>query len=95
MPRAAVIGGLMGHGIAQVLALGELEVVVYDPVPEVLEAVPARIAANLASLGITPDVRVELGAELEAAVADADWVFVRERVLERLAGANHTNEVTR
>jgi 3-hydroxyacyl-CoA dehydrogenase len=40
MPRAAIIGGgLMGHGIAQVLALGGLDVVVHDPVPAALEAV--------------------------------------------------------
>jgi 3-hydroxybutyryl-CoA dehydrogenase len=76
MPRAAVIGGgLMGHGIAQVLALGGIEVVVHDPVPEALEAVPARIAANLQALGIEADVRVELETELEAAADGADWVF--------------------
>jgi 3-hydroxybutyryl-CoA dehydrogenase len=76
MPRAAVIGGgLMGHGIAQVLALGGVDVVVHDPVPEALAAVPARIAANLQALGIEADVRVELESQLEAAAGDADWVF--------------------
>ena len=76
MPRAAVIGGgLMGHGIAQVLALGGLEVVVHDPVPDALQAVPGRIAANLRVLGIDVDVRVELEVDLETAVEDADWVF--------------------
>ncbi|HEX6025597.1 MAG TPA: 3-hydroxyacyl-CoA dehydrogenase NAD-binding domain-containing protein, partial [Solirubrobacter sp.] len=76
MARAAVIGGgLMGHGIAQVLALGGLEVVVHDPMPEALAAVPGRIAANLEALGIDADVRVEVQPELEAAAAGADWVF--------------------
>ena len=76
MPRAAVIGGgLMGHGIAQVLALGGIDVVVHDPVPEALAAVPARIAANLQALGIDADMHVELETELEAAARDADWVF--------------------
>src|SRR4051794_20741974 len=76
MARAAVIGGgLMGHGIAQVLALGGLDVVVHDPAPEALEAVPGRIAANLESLGVRADIRVELEAGLEAAATGADWVF--------------------
>jgi 3-hydroxybutyryl-CoA dehydrogenase len=76
MPRAAVIGGgLMGHGIAQVLALAGLDVVVHDPVPEALAAVPGRIAANLESLGIDGDVHVELEGDLEAAADGADWVF--------------------
>src|SRR5256885_13842597 len=74
--RAAVMGGgLMGHGIAQVLALGGMDVVVHDPVPEALAAVPGRIAANLESLGIDADVRVGLEPDLEAAAAGADWVF--------------------
>lgn len=65
----------MGHGIAQVLALGGMDVVVHDPVPEALESVPKRIEANLRSLGIEADVRVGLEAELEAAADGADWVF--------------------
>jgi 3-hydroxybutyryl-CoA dehydrogenase len=96
MPRAAVIGGgLMGHGIAQVLALGGLDVVVHDPVPEALAAVPGRIAANLESLGIDADVRVELEPELGAAADGADWVFeaapenleLKQDIFERLDAA--------
>jgi 3-hydroxybutyryl-CoA dehydrogenase len=76
MARAAVIGGgLMGHGIAQVLALGGLDVVVHDPAPETLASVPGRIAANLDALGIDATVEVGLEADLEAAAAGADWVF--------------------
>jgi 3-hydroxybutyryl-CoA dehydrogenase len=94
--RAAVIGGgLMGHGIAQVLALGGLEVVVHDPLPEALEAVPRRIAANLEALGITADVRVGLEPELEAAAEGAEWVFeaapenlaLKQEIFERLDAA--------
>jgi len=96
VPRAAVIGGgLMGHGIAQVLALGGLEVVVHDPVPAALEAVPQRIAANLEMLGVTADVRVALEPELEAAAEGADWIFeaapenlpLKQEVFERLDAA--------
>jgi 3-hydroxybutyryl-CoA dehydrogenase len=66
----------MGHGIAQVLALAGMDVVVHDPVPEALESVPRRIAANLESLGLSAEaVRVELAPDLEHAVAGADWVF--------------------
>lgn len=93
--RAAVIGGgLMGHGIAQVLAVAGMDVAVHDPVPEALAAVPERIAANLASLGLSPVAveRVELEPELERAVAGADWVFeaapenleLKQEIFERL-----------
>ncbi|MFH1036182.1 MAG: 3-hydroxyacyl-CoA dehydrogenase NAD-binding domain-containing protein [Pseudomonadota bacterium] len=40
-------GGTMGHGIAQVLAIHGHPVRLYDPSPQVLEAVPGRIAQNL------------------------------------------------
>src|SRR3954452_19128036 len=91
--RVAVIGGgLMGHGIAQVLALAGMDVVVHDPVPDALMKVPGRIAANLQTLGIDADVHVELEPELEAAVAGADWVFeaapedlpLKQQIFERL-----------
>jgi 3-hydroxybutyryl-CoA dehydrogenase len=93
MSRAAVIGaGLMGHGIAQVLALGGLDVVVHDPVPEALDAVRGRIAANLEALGIDRDVGVELERDLESAAEGADWVFeaapedleLKQQIFERL-----------
>src|SRR3954469_16047065 len=74
--RAAVIGGgLMGHGIAQVLALAGMDVTVHDPVPEALRSVPERIAANLRALGVDREAPVALEPELETAVAGADWVF--------------------
>jgi 3-hydroxybutyryl-CoA dehydrogenase len=93
MSRAAVIGaGLMGHGIAQVLALGRLDVVVHDPVAEALETVRGRIAANLEALGSAAEVGVGLERDLVAAVADAEWVFeaapenlaLKQEIFERL-----------
>lgn len=93
MQRAAVIGGgLMGHGIAQVLALGGLDVVVHDPVPEALEAVPRRIAENLEALGIESELSVELQPDLETAASRADWVFeaapedlpLKQEIFERI-----------
>jgi 3-hydroxybutyryl-CoA dehydrogenase len=94
--RAAVIGGgLMGHGIAQVLALGGLDVVVHDPLPEALEAVPRRIAANLDALGIEAEVRVGLEPDLETAAEGAEWIFeaapenlaLKQEIFERLDAA--------
>jgi 3-hydroxybutyryl-CoA dehydrogenase len=93
MQRAAVIGGgLMGHGIAQVLALGGLDVVVHDSVPEALEAVPRRIAENLEALGIESELSVELEPDLDTAARGADWVFeaapedlpLKQEIFERL-----------
>ena len=76
--HATVIGGgLMGHGIAQVLAHAGMQVVVHDPYPEVLAAVPGRIAENLGSLGLDASAaeRISLDGDLESAVGGADWVF--------------------
>jgi 3-hydroxybutyryl-CoA dehydrogenase len=102
MQRAAVIGGgLMGHGIAQVLALGGLDVVVHDPAPEVLEAVPRRIAENLEALGITAEAHIGLEPELEVAATGADWVFeaapedlpLKQEIFERLDKATSPTAV--
>jgi 3-hydroxybutyryl-CoA dehydrogenase len=70
-------GGLMGHGIAQVLAANEATVTVHDPDEQTLESVPRRMASNLEQLGQDPSIagRVKLSKTLEHAVADADWVF--------------------
>jgi len=76
--KATVIGaGLMGHGIAQVLAVGGLDVVVHDPFAEALESVPARVTANLERLGLETDCvqRISLCSDLEESVKEAEWVF--------------------
>jgi 3-hydroxybutyryl-CoA dehydrogenase len=94
--RATVVGaGLMGHGIAQVLAQGGIDVTVHDPFPEALASVPGRIAANGA------DVTVTLDGDLEHAVADADWVFeaapedldLKQDIFERLDRATRQDAV--
>lgn len=88
--RVGVIGGgLMGAGIAQVLAMACLPVTVFDPVPDVLESLPARVAGNLDLLGIEAaqagDVlaRIQIASTLAAAASDADLVV--EAAPERLA----------
>ena len=87
--RAAVIGGgLMGHGIAQVLALAGLDVAVHDPMPEALQSVPERIAANLRALGIDreapvgfTDIRVTFA--IDAPAATAEQLSALQRKTER------------
>jgi len=83
--RVAVIGaGLMGHGLAQVFALGGHEVTITDSFAANLDTVKARISANLADLGDDPEAvnRVTPVGDLAAAVRDADYVV--EAVLEDL-----------
>jgi 3-hydroxybutyryl-CoA dehydrogenase len=81
MTEPAIIGivgaGLMGHGIAQVLATAGHTVHVHDPSTDSLATLNDRIASNLATLGQDPAAmdRVSGFAELEAAVGGADVVF--------------------
>jgi 3-hydroxybutyryl-CoA dehydrogenase len=85
MTRFAVIGaGLMGHGIAQVLAGAGGTVSVHDPLPEALASVRERVTANLAALHQDTSVAetLLLCDTLEEAVSGADWVF--EAAPERL-----------
>ena len=75
--RIAVIGaGLMGHGIAQVFALGGYDVAVYDSVAASLKTVRDRIAANLRDLDedVTAYERVRPVGDLAEAVREADYV---------------------
>lgn len=81
-PLIAVIGaGLMGHGIALVMARAGLAVAVTDPVPEARAALPARIRESMVLMGhdaATIDAalsRVSVHAALETAVQAADVVF--------------------
>jgi 3-hydroxybutyryl-CoA dehydrogenase len=76
--KIGIVGaGLMGHGIAQVLAGEGASVTVHDPDEATLQSVPDRIASNLEQLGRDPTAatRVHLADTLDAAAADADWVF--------------------
>ncbi len=83
--RIAVIGaGLMGHGIAQVFALGGHDVAITDTYAPNLETVKSRIATNLRDLDEDPKAaeRVTPHADLAAAVRESD--FVVEAALEDL-----------
>jgi 3-hydroxybutyryl-CoA dehydrogenase len=84
--RIAVIGaGLMGHGIAQVFAVGGHEVTIYDAVAASLETVKQRITANLRDLGDDSGAvaRVRPTGDLADGLRDADYVV--EAVSEDLA----------
>jgi 3-hydroxybutyryl-CoA dehydrogenase len=84
--RITVIGaGLMGHGIAQVFALNDHDVTIYDSFPATLATAKDRIKANLIDLGdnILAIERVQTCGDLAEAVRDADYVV--EAVLEDLA----------
>jgi 3-hydroxybutyryl-CoA dehydrogenase len=92
---AAVVGaGLMGRGIAGVLAAGGLDVVLCDIQPDVLDQAVAEAAASAAAATATATAgaagtagpvrcgRVSGSAELAVAVRDADLVV--EAVIESL-----------
>lgn len=87
--KIAVIGaGLMGHGIALVMARAGHEVAVTDPVPEALEALHGRIAESLTQMGHEAEVstalaRVSALGEVAQAVAGAEVVF--EAAPEKMA----------
>jgi 3-hydroxybutyryl-CoA dehydrogenase len=75
--RIAVIGaGLMGHGLAQVFALGGHDVTIYDAVEASLKTVKDRISTNLRDLGDDPCAveRVRPTGDLKDCVRDVDYV---------------------
>lgn len=80
--RTAVIGaGLMGHGIALVLARAGHRVALADPSEQALRSAPDRIAASLRLLQAEEDEiatvlgRVDLCPTVAAAVPGAAYVF--------------------
>lgn len=81
MTDLATIGivgaGLMGHGIAQVLAVAGHQVRVCDPSADSLATLHQRIVGNLSALDQNPAAadRVTGHADLSDAVGNADIVF--------------------
>jgi 3-hydroxybutyryl-CoA dehydrogenase len=76
--NVAVVGaGLMGHGIAQVLATRGVAITLHDPEREALASAPGRVAANLEALGLDAAVaqRIRLEPDLASAVGAADVIF--------------------
>ncbi|MBV8220645.1 MAG: NAD(P)-binding domain-containing protein, partial [Solirubrobacterales bacterium] len=76
--RVAVIGaGLMGHGIAQVMAAAGHSVAVHDPDSYTLAHVPDRIREILELVGGDPATldRVRLAGSVQSAAHDAALVF--------------------
>jgi 3-hydroxybutyryl-CoA dehydrogenase len=83
--KVAIIGaGLMGHGLALVLAEGGHNVLITDAFPETLRTVKIRVAETLKFLDrdVTAVERIHTSASLEAAVSDAE--FVVEAAPEKL-----------
>lgn len=87
--KIAVIGaGLMGHGIALVMARAGHDVTVTDPAPEARAALHGRIRESLALMGLEEEAdatlaKVSLAEDMAAAVGSADVVF--EAAPEKMA----------
>lgn len=78
----SVIGaGLMGHGIALTFSLSGHQVKVQDPIPEALEALPARVMASLKVMGVGSDERpkvlqnISTEDSLSQAVKDSELII--------------------
>lgn len=87
--RISIIGaGLMGHGIALVMARAGHSVCLTDPVPEARAALHGRIGDSMRLMGLEGEVeatlgRVTLADSVPEAVDDADMVF--EAAPEKMA----------
>ncbi len=102
--RATVVGGgLMGCGIAHVLAAGGITVSVYEPSSVARATVLERIGASLDAVGAARDPldAITVTEDLEQAVADADWVFeaaperleLKRELFARIDGAAPANAI--
>ena len=70
-------GGLMGHGIAYLLAAAGHEVDVFEPSADIRASMPQRLAAILELLGDAARLleRISTHEQMAAAVQDANYVF--------------------
>lgn len=95
--RIGVVGaGLMGHGIAQVFAVADARVRVFDTSIAALCSLRPRVEANLAALGLPADAveNVEPVSSVAAAAGGAEMVIeavpedlaVKREVFAELAG---------
>jgi 3-hydroxybutyryl-CoA dehydrogenase len=81
-----VIGaGLMGHGIAYVLAQAGHSVRVCDPIPQAIAALPDRLAAIATLFGHGPEVAGRVSGHTDLAEAASGTDFVIEAAPEKLA----------
>ncbi|MGB3290735.1 MAG: 3-hydroxyacyl-CoA dehydrogenase family protein [Burkholderiaceae bacterium] len=73
--KVAVLGaGLMGHGIAQAFMVTGFDVSIWDPNPEVLAGVDARIAQHLDFLGISSTRKVRTADTVRECIQGCDLV---------------------
>lgn len=77
-------GGLMGHGIAYLLAAAGHEVGVFEPAAEIRVSMPGRLAAILDLLGDDPALLKRICAHEHMAAAAQDASFVFEAAPEKL-----------
>jgi 3-hydroxybutyryl-CoA dehydrogenase len=77
MNIGVVGGGLMGHGIAYLLAVAGHDVRIYEPSAEVRTTIPQRVEAIAVLLEDDPAhlKRIAVHDQLASAVANADFVF--------------------
>ena len=70
-------GGLMGHGIAYLLAAAGHQVGVFEPAADIRASLPQRLQSIVALLGDDPALlrRIETFAELAPAMRGASFVF--------------------
>ena len=84
--KIGVVGaGLMGHGIAYLLAAAGHTVAIYDPSAEWRASLPARLASARELLGGDPALLERISAHDRMAPAMKDASFVFEAAPEKLA----------
>jgi 3-hydroxybutyryl-CoA dehydrogenase len=84
--KIGVVGaGLMGHGIAYLLAAAGHTVAIYDPSAEWRDSLPARLASARVLLGSDPALLDRISAHDRMAPAMKDASFVFEAAPEKLA----------
>src|SRR5215470_15303257 len=81
---AVIGGGLMGHGIAYLLAAAGHRVGVFEPSPDMRASLPQRLEVITELLGDDPSVRDRISAHDTLAPAVEAAAFVFEAAPEKL-----------